>query len=319
MVRGCRSPRAGPGRAHTVGDVRHYRGAHRGRRARAGGRCDHRAHRARVRRTVQDQRAAHGHDGHSRRAGRSISRSASTESPSTPSPPKRTSSTAPWPYSSAVCCSTPRSGFLLFIFLGGRSLIGHNMSTTTTPRSRTPMGRRVPARTGLTVRQPAPPGADRWGRDGDQVAGADRKSGGNETRHASGGTFEQIATLVGLAALALFSLVLDLDVGFVSMTVAVVLALLSPESAEGGDRPDQLVDGVAHRRCSDLHWSPTRKGPSTTSETLLRGLGMPLLVALLLCYIGAIVSVFASSTAILGATIRSPYPSSSPVMSVRSE
>ena len=38
------------------------------------------------------------------------------------------------------------------------------------------------------------------------------------------------------------------------------------------------------------------------------GLGMPLLVALLLCYIGAIVSAFASSTAILGATIPLAVP-----------
>ena len=35
---------------------------------------------------------------------------------------------------------------------------------------------------------------------------------------------------------------------------------------------------------------------------------MPLLVALLLCYIGAIVSAFASSTAILGATIPLAVP-----------
>ena len=38
------------------------------------------------------------------------------------------------------------------------------------------------------------------------------------------------------------------------------------------------------------------------------GLGVPLLVALLLCYIGAIVSAFASSTAILGVTIPLAVP-----------
>ena len=67
---GRRAPGAGSGRTHPVGDVRHHRGAHRGRRARTGGRGDHRAHRTRVRRPVQDQCAADGHDGHSRRAGR---------------------------------------------------------------------------------------------------------------------------------------------------------------------------------------------------------------------------------------------------------
>ncbi|MEI4872695.1 hypothetical protein Q8G47_28620, partial [Klebsiella pneumoniae] len=46
-------------------------------------------------------------------------------------------------------------------------------------------------------------------------------------------TFDQILTLVGLASLALFALVLDLDVGFIAMTVAVVLALASPKAQKG--------------------------------------------------------------------------------------
>ena len=121
-------------------------------------------------------------------------------------------------------------------------------------------------------------------------------------------TFEQIATLIGLAALALFSLVLDLDVGFISMTVAVVLALLSPKAQKGAIAQISwstvlLIGGV-------LTFVGVLQEAGTVEYVgnAVAGLGMPLLVALLLCYIGAIVSAFASSTAILGATIPLAVP-----------
>ena len=40
----------------------------------------------------------------------------------------------------------------------------------------------------------------------------------------------------------------------------------------------------------------------------MTGLGVPLLIALLLCYIGGIVSAFASSTAIIGVAIPLAVP-----------
>ena len=200
-------------------------------------------------------------------------------------------------------------GVLLFVFLGGRSLIGQHVDD-----------------------HPELPDADGSGSPG---------CGPNETSGASGGgaplapegagatatksrvpaaavvapkpdtpgvTFEQIATLVGLAALALFSLVLDLDVGFISMTVAVVLALLSPTAQKGAIAQISwstvlLIGGV-------LTFIGVLQEAGTVDYVgnAVAGLGMPLLVALLLCYIGAIVSAFASSTAILGATIPLAVP-----------
>ena len=201
-------------------------------------------------------------------------------------------------------------GVLLFVFLGGRSLIGRHVDD----------------------HHPEVPDADGSGAPG---------CGPNETSGASGGgaplapegagatatksrvpaaavvapkpdtpgvTFEQIATLVGLAALALFSLVLDLDVGFISMTVAVVLALLSPTAQKGAIAQISwstvlLIGGV-------LTFVGVLQEAGTVDYVgnAVAGLGMPLLVALLLCYIGAIVSAFASSTAILGATIPLAVP-----------
>jgi di/tricarboxylate transporter len=197
-------------------------------------------------------------------------------------------------------------GVLLFVFLGGRSLIGRHVDD----------------------HHPEVSDADGSGSSGSGTNGA--SGGGAQLTPAGGGatatksraptaavetkpdtpavTFEQIATLVGLGALALFSLVLDLDVGFVSMTVAVILALLSPKAQKGA--------------ISQISWSTVlliggvltfigvlqKAGTVDYVGNAVAGLGMPLLVALLLCYIGAIVSAFASSTAILGATIPLAVP-----------
>jgi len=92
------------------------------------------------------------------------------------------------------------------------------------------------------------------------------------------------------------------------MTVAVILALLSPKAQKGA--------------ISQISWSTVlliggvltfigvlqKAGTVDYVGNAVAGLGMPLLVALLLCYIGAIVSAFASSTAILGATIPLAVP-----------
>ena len=195
-------------------------------------------------------------------------------------------------------------GVLLFVFLGGRSLIGQH------------------------VDDHYPEVSDA---DGSPGSGSNGASGGAAPTSTGGGatatksrvptdaevetkpdthpvTFEQIATLLGLAALAVFSLVLDLDVGFVSMTVAVVLALLSPKAQRGAIAQISwstvlLIGGV-------LTFIGVLQEAGTVDYVgnAVAGLGMPLLVALLLCYIGAVVSAFASSTAILGATIPLAVP-----------
>jgi di/tricarboxylate transporter len=121
-------------------------------------------------------------------------------------------------------------------------------------------------------------------------------------------TVDQILTLVGLVSLGVFSLILDLDVGFVSMTIAVLLALASPKAQKGAINQISwstvlLIGGVLTfvgvlQKAGTVEW--VGHG--------VAGVGVPMLVALLLCYIGAIVSAFASSTAILGVTIPLAVP-----------
>jgi di/tricarboxylate transporter len=117
-----------------------------------------------------------------------------------------------------------------------------------------------------------------------------------------------VLTLIGLGALAVFALILDLDIGFVSMTVAAVLALASPKAQKGAVSQISwstvlLIGGVLTfvgvlQEAGSVEWVGNG----------VAKLGMPLLVALLLCYVGGIVSAFASSTAILGATIPLAVP-----------
>ncbi|OZD67478.1 hypothetical protein CH272_23865 [Rhodococcus sp. 05-340-1] len=193
-------------------------------------------------------------------------------------------------------------GAALFMFLGGRSLIGRSVHDEDGTRpdgdtggvggsgSRTVMrgfGASTPRPSGQTVTvENAPP-----------LATAVKAI-----------TFDQILTLVGLASLALFALVLDLDVGFIAMTVAVVLALASPKAQKGAINQISwstvlLIGGV-------LTFVGVLQEAGTVEYVgdAVAGIGIPLLVALLLCYIGAIVSAFASSTAILGVTIPLAVP-----------
>jgi len=115
-------------------------------------------------------------------------------------------------------------------------------------------------------------------------------------------------TLVGLIALTLGSLVFELNVGLVAISVAVLLALLAP--------------GTQKKAIDQVSWSTIllvtgvvtyiavlqRIGAVDLAGNSVSRIGVPLLGALLLCYIGGVVSAFASSIAVLGATIPLAVP-----------
>jgi di/tricarboxylate transporter len=115
-------------------------------------------------------------------------------------------------------------------------------------------------------------------------------------------------TLLGLIALGVGSLAFDLNVGLVAISVAVLLTLLAPRAQKRA--VDQiswstvlLVTGVVtYIAVLQKIGAVDLVGNSVTS------IGAPLLGALLICYIGGIVSAFASSLAVLGATIPLAVP-----------
>lgn len=115
-------------------------------------------------------------------------------------------------------------------------------------------------------------------------------------------------TLVGLAALMVGALGFDLDVGFTALTIAVALTLAFPASAKGA--------------VEKISWGTVLLiGGIVTYVTLLQNegvvdwlgdgvadVGAPLVAALLICLIGAVVSAFASTTGIIGALIPLAVP-----------
>ena len=118
----------------------------------------------------------------------------------------------------------------------------------------------------------------------------------------------QLVTILGLIALAVISLGFKVDVGFVSITIAIVLALVSPAAQKGA--VNKTSWSTVLLICGMLTFVGVLEEAGTikfVSDGVAQ-LGMPLLAALLICYIGGVVSAFASSTAILAALIPLAVP-----------
>ncbi|MDQ0866846.1 SLC13 family permease [Arthrobacter globiformis] len=121
-------------------------------------------------------------------------------------------------------------------------------------------------------------------------------------------TVPQLVTIAGLIALAVISLGFKVDVGFVSITIAMVLALVSPAAQKGA--VNKISWSTVLLICGMLTFVGVLEEAGTIKFVSdgVAHLGMPLLAALLICYIGAVVSAFASSTAILAALIPLAVP-----------
>jgi di/tricarboxylate transporter len=142
-----------------------------------------------------------------------------------------------------------------------------------------------------------------------QGSGTDISSAaGDQTANDARPSIPQLVTILGLIALAVISLGFKVDVGFVSITVAMVLALVSPAAQTGA--VNKISWSTVLLLCGMLTFVGVLEEAGTikfVSDSVAH-LGMPLLAALLICYIGAVVSAFASSTAILAALIPLAVP-----------
>jgi di/tricarboxylate transporter len=121
-------------------------------------------------------------------------------------------------------------------------------------------------------------------------------------------TAQQLATVVGLAALAVLTLVYKLDIGFVAITIGLLLSIMAPtvqKRAVGQvSWPEiMLIVGV-----STYVGVMEKMGTIAFVGNSVASLTSPLTVALLLCFVGAVVSAFASSTAVLGSLIPLAVP-----------
>ncbi|MFF2850875.1 SLC13 family permease [Streptomyces sp. NPDC058001] len=118
----------------------------------------------------------------------------------------------------------------------------------------------------------------------------------------------RVLTLIGLLSLVVGALFFDLNVGLLALTVTVVLSLLSPESAKGA--VDRCAWSTVLLVCGIVTFVSMmeRIGTIDCLGESVADIGAPLLGALLICCIGAVVSAFASTTGILGALIPLAVP-----------
>ncbi|WP_285773829.1 SLC13 family permease [Microtetraspora sp. NBRC 13810] len=121
-------------------------------------------------------------------------------------------------------------------------------------------------------------------------------------------TPHQALTLAGLVALCVAVLVFQLDVGLTAITVAVLLSLTARGSQKG------IVEKIAWSTVLLVGGVVTYVGVLQEIGTIdyvggaVAGIGAPLVAALLICYVGGVVSAFASSVGILGALIPLAVP-----------
>ena len=110
---------------------------------------------------------------------------------------------------------------------------------------------------------------------------------------------EQVLTLAAFVIVAAVALFFDKNIGFASITAATVLAALSPSQHKDAIRQIAwptvlLVAGVStYATILNTAGSPEFVGGWAA------GLGVAAIGALILCYVGGVVSAFASSTALL--------------------
>ncbi|MFF9483776.1 SLC13 family permease [Streptomyces sp. NPDC014676] len=166
-------------------------------------------------------------------------------------------------------------------------------------------------------------GGDSGSTDASGITGGSRKGSGGGTRTAPAPTAVAtrpdapaavaltapvLATLVSLAALVVAVLGFDLDAGLTAITLAVVLSTAWPDDSRRA--VSEIAWPTVLLICGVLTYVGVldEMGTITWAGEGVGGIGVPLLAAVLLCYIGAIVSAFASSVGIMGALIPLAVP-----------
>jgi di/tricarboxylate transporter len=119
---------------------------------------------------------------------------------------------------------------------------------------------------------------------------------------------DKVLTLIGIATLIIVALAFDVDVGFVALSIAVVLGLFMPQATK------EAVGKVAWPTVLLICGIVTYVSLLETLGSIdwlgeqVANIGAPMFAALLICYVGGAVSAFASTTGILGALIPLAVP-----------
>jgi len=119
---------------------------------------------------------------------------------------------------------------------------------------------------------------------------------------------DRALTLTGLAVLVIGALAFELEIGLMAIAIGVVLSIIAPAGAKGA--VGQIAWPTVLLICGIVTFVGLMQEidtPGWLGDNVAK-LGVPLIAALLICYIGGIVSAFASTTGILGALIPLAVP-----------
>jgi hypothetical protein len=186
-------------------------------------------------------------------------------------------------------------GIVMFVLFGGLALLRSGRVSTAEADERAAAQRSTPT-------------ADDSSEDEVEERRDDRQSDEDEDTSLRRLTGQQALTIAGLVALVVLTLGFNLDVGLVAITIAVVLGLFAWQTQR--EAVEQIPWSVVLLICGVLTYVAVLEeiGTIDYAGNAVASVGWPLLAALLICYVGAIVSAFASSIGVLGATIPLAVP-----------
>jgi Na+/H+ antiporter NhaD/arsenite permease-like protein len=119
---------------------------------------------------------------------------------------------------------------------------------------------------------------------------------------------DKILTLIGIVTLIVVALAFDVDVGFVALSIAAALSLATPSAAKGA--VEKVAWPTVLLICGIVMYVGLLEELGTIDwlGEQVATINPVLLAALLICYVGGVVSAFASTTGILGALIPLAVP-----------
>jgi di/tricarboxylate transporter len=119
---------------------------------------------------------------------------------------------------------------------------------------------------------------------------------------------DMVLTLIGIVVLIGVALAFDVDVGFVALSIALVLSLVSPQATK--DAVSKVAWPTVLLICGIVMYVSLLEtlGSIDWLGEQVALIGSAMFAALLICYVGGAVSAFASTTGILGALIPLAVP-----------
>ena len=178
---------------------------------------------------------------------------------------------------------------IVFFLFGGRELLRRKVDTEPSGR----FERRKEEEAAATGGRPPMAGGSATTFDAGEMPALDR---------------DKILTLIGIVTLIVVALAFDVDVGFVALSIALVLSLVNPQGTK--DAVSKVAWPTVLLICGIVTYVTLMENMGTIDwlgEQVTK-IGAPLLAALIICFIGGAVSAFASTTGILGALIPLAVP-----------